>query len=394
MTDNERILAAISGRTPDRLPFAPRLEFWYRAHLRAGTLPAEVRGLSIDGVSDYLGVARYGVVPDYTKPRSEHDTVDAALGIHGARGLPYETRLEGVERTVERSKNRTAVEYRTPAGTIRTEVVLTEEMLQAGVSVPWITRHVIESPDDFKAAGYLFRHMRVVPRIDSYLERRAEVGERGLVVCCTSGSACPMQHIMKTLMPVDRFFYALHDYPEKVQQLVEDMQPFYDAIQNAALETPAEMVMLGGNYDDAITYPPFFRRHILPALYSYAQRLHAGGKLLMTHCDGENRKLLKLYREANFDVADSVCPYPMTSCRLEELREAFADRIAIWGGIPSVLLCRDSASDEQLRRFIDDALARYTGQSRFVLGVSDMVTADAEWDRLRYLAERCGTATA
>jgi hypothetical protein len=53
-----------------------------------------------------------------------------------------------------------------------------------------------------------------------------------------------------------------------------------------------------------------------------------------------------------------------------------------------VLLCRDSATEDQFRRFIDDLIARYSGQSRLILGVSDMVTADAEWSRLRYLSER------
>ena len=127
---------------------------------------------------------------------------------------------------------------------------------------------------------------------------------------------------------------------------------------------------------------------ILPALRGYAAELHAKGKLLMTHTDGENRKLLPLYLEAGFDIADSVCPAPMTSCTLEELRQAFAGRIAIWGGIPSVLLCIDSASDEEFRRSIDDLLARYGRETRFVLGVSDMVTADCEWDRMRYISER------
>ncbi len=42
MTHRERILAAIRGETPDRLPWVPRLEFWYRARIRQGTLPAGV----------------------------------------------------------------------------------------------------------------------------------------------------------------------------------------------------------------------------------------------------------------------------------------------------------------------------------------------------------------
>jgi hypothetical protein len=146
--------------------------------------------------------------------------------------------------------------------------------------------------------------------------------------------------------------------------------------------------MAGGNYDDSITYPKFFAEHLLPPLRDFAAHLHARGKFLMTHTDGENRKLLPLYRAADFDVADSVCPAPMTRCTLDELFEAFAGKITLWGGIPSILLCKDSATWEQFRDFIDDVIARHGRRSRFVLGVSDMVTADAEWDRLCYISEK------
>ncbi|MBI3683755.1 MAG: hypothetical protein HY235_25555, partial [Acidobacteria bacterium] len=156
---------------------------------------------------------------------------------------------------------------------------------------------------------------------------------------------------------------------------------------------PAEVILLGGNYDDSITYPRFWERHILPVLRDYAGLLHRKGKYLMTHTDGENRKLLHLYRAAGFDVADSVCPYPMTSLRLEEILEAFAGHITIWGGIPSVLLCRDSAPEEDFRRFIDGLIERYGRASRFILGVSDMVTADAEWDRLLYITKKIAQLT-
>src|SRR5256885_15203654 len=73
-----------------------------------------------------------------------------------------------------------------------------------------------------------------------------------------------------------------------------------------------------------------FRKHILPPLRDYVGVLHRKGKYLMTHTDGENRLLLPLYQEAGFDIADSLCPYPMTRSSLEEIRAAFADRITIW----------------------------------------------------------------
>jgi hypothetical protein len=108
----------------------------------------------------------------------------------------------------------------------------------------------------------------------------------------------------------------------------------------------------------------------------------------MTHTDGENKRLFPLYMRAGFDIADSVCPYPMTRCTLEEIRAAFQNRVTIWGGIPSTLLCPSSTPDDEFRRSIDQLVERYARESRFVLGVSDMVTADCDWDRLLYITEK------
>jgi uroporphyrinogen-III decarboxylase len=390
MTDRERILAAIRGEVPDRLPWAPRLEFWHRARRRRGTLPADLRSLNLMEIADRLGVAYYQVIPDFTEA-GEMDMVDRGLGLFSLPVLVYETKLEGVERRVTRRGTETIVEYHTPVGSIRTATVYTEEMLDAGASTPWTTEHAIREPRDFETVGYIFSRLKVTPRYEGYLRRREEVGDRGIVVAYLGGAACPIHHIMKELMPVEKFFYAAHDYPEAIEKLAEQMEPFYEQMKQAAAGSPAEVVLLGANYDDSITYPPFFRKHILPALKDYAEVLHRKDKYLMTHTDGENRKLMPMYLEAGFDVADSVCPHPMTSLRLEDILEAFRDRIAIWGGIPAILLCESSASEADFRAFIDGVAERYGSASRFILGVSDMVTADAEWDRMQYITERvCG----
>jgi len=391
MTERERILAAIRGDPVDRMPWVPRLEFWYRARLRAGNMPAELRGLSLYEVAERLGVGYYASVPDFTHREEETDMLDRVLGIFNVPVFAYRAVLEGVDRRVTRRGRETVIEYHTPAGSIRTAEVFTPEMLDGGVSVSWVTESAIQSPRDFEPVSYIFSHLRVEPRA-GYKTRRKAVGDQGVAVGYVIGTACPVHHIMKELMPVEQFFYALHDYPEKIERLAEAMEPYYARMKQLVADSEAEVVLLGGNYDDAITHPRFFEQYILPPLRDYADGLHARGKYLMTHTDGENRRLIPLYLRAGFDIADSVCPAPMTRLRIEEIREAFAGRITIWGGIPSILLCRDSASDTEFRRCIDELIGRYGHESRFVLGVSDMVTADALWDRLAYITERVSTA--
>jgi hypothetical protein len=391
MTHRERILTAIRGEVPDRLPWVPRLEFWHRARLRQGTLPPELCSLTLTEITERLGVGCYSSIPDFTDVANADAMIDRALGILHHPVLPYRVTLENVDRRVIQRGQETVVEYHTPLGSIRTCMVFTEEMLNSGVSVPWTVAHAIRAPRDFEVVGYIMSHLRIEPQGQGYLARRQEVGERGLAVALVQGTACPIQYIMRELMPLDQFFYALHDYPEKVHRLAEQIEPFFQQTQTIGAESPAEVLMLGGNYDDSITYPSFFEKYFFPALRDYAAVLHRRGKYLMTHTDGENQRLFPLYRRAGFDIADSVCPYPMTRCRLEEIRVNFGDHVTIWGGIPSTLLCASSTPEDEFRRSIDETIERYAHESHFILGVSDMVTADCEWDRLQYITEKVAT---
>ena len=268
----------------------------------------------------------YASIPDFTDSDAVGGNPDRTLGLLRSNTIPYRAVLEGVERCVTVSGRETVVEYETPAGSIRTASLFTEEMLQAGVSTSWITEPAIRQPDDIDVVGYIFSHIRVVPEPERYMALRRQVGECGVAVAFASGASCPLQHIMRTLMPVEDFFYALSDCPERIDWLVEQMEPYYEGIRDAAAGSGAEVVLLGGNYADSITPPPFFRKHILPRLRSYADSLHARGMYLMTHTDGENRSLLPLYLEAggglsfdapaaggaNFDeyVSDPAKPVP------------------------------------------------------------------------------------
>lgn len=392
MTERERALAAIRGETPDRIPWIPRLEFWYRAALRKGTLPPEWRGLTLQEIELRIGTGSYALNPDYTSDVS--GTIDRGLGLWHIPTLTYDFELEGVERRVSKQSStngtETVVEYITPLGTVRTAFLFTEEMLDAGASIPWVSEVPISKPEHFEVVGYIFEHMKVTPQSEGYLALRKRIGGNGVPVAYVLGSAGAMHHIMKELMFTEHFYFAMADYPEKVYRLAEQVEPFFEAIRQTALDSAAEVIFMGGNYDDSITPPPIFRKHILPDLKRYGERLHQHGKYLLTHCDGENRRLVPLYLEAGFDVADSVCPYPMTRLTLEEVRAAFADRITIWGGIPSTQLCPDSTTKEEFRKYADELIERYGRVDRLVLGVSDMVTADADIDRLKYLSDKIG----
>ncbi len=56
MTNRERLLAIMSGQSPDRIPWIPRLLIWHTAMLRRGNVPEFLQGLDLKGVEKKLGM--------------------------------------------------------------------------------------------------------------------------------------------------------------------------------------------------------------------------------------------------------------------------------------------------------------------------------------------------
>ncbi len=388
MTHKERMLRACRGEWADRLPFAPRLDLWHNANVLRGTLPAKYPpGTTTTQIANDLGVAHHRIIPEFLKTRTVDDIVDRGLGIFRLRGFAYRAELTNVDRVVREEGDSRFVEYRTPVGNVSFRATLTKEMQEGGASISWLDEHVIKRPEDYRVVGYIFQNIRLTPDYENYRAFQREVGESGLAVAHGLGSASPMQHIMRDFVDGTQFYYELADHAKEVQQLCEDMAPFYDRLVQILADSPAEAVMVGANYDDTITYPPFFEEHILPSLQRWSEMLHARGKIFMTHCDGENAGLLDLIAQSGIDVAESVCAPPMVACTLASMRQAFGGKITIFGGVPSVALLEESMSEEEFEAHMRGLFAEIAPGDRFILGVSDNVPPDCKWERLIRVAE-------
>ena len=217
--------------------------------------------------------------PDFLRGRSPDDTLDRGIGIFRLPGYPYRAELTGVEREVKKEGDSTCVIYHTPLGSVSCRILYTEEMRKAGASITWISEHVIKEPKDYKVLGYIFRNIKITPDYENYLEFQKRVGERAFAPARGLASAGPRQHIMRDFLDATQFYLEMHDHPKEMRQLCEEMEPFYDRLFQILAEAPAEVVFHGSNFDEMITYPPFFRDHIMPYLQKLSGMLHAKGKV-------------------------------------------------------------------------------------------------------------------
>lgn len=392
MTHRERILAAIRGEPVDAVPWVPRLDLWYRANRYRGTLPHEWLDLPLWAIQRILGVGRHEVIPDFLDTETPDEIADQTLGLAHVRNQPYRLRFRQTERVVERSGGIYRVAYHTPVGSVSARLLHTPQMWRDGVTLLHVSERVIKSLDDYAVIGFIFEDLEVEPG-GRYAQFQEEVGDEGVAVALANLAASPVHHLLKELVPYDEFFFALHDHPELIAATAERMAGFFTRVVDACAHSSAEVVLLGANYDVMLTPPPLFAEHIAPALAAAAERLHAAGKLLATHTDGENQGLLDFYVQTGVDLADSVCPAPMTRLALAEYRRAFGRRPAIWGGICSTSVLRESFTDREFEAHIDAAIAAAgdlgRGEGRgLIYSIADTTPPDADLDRLRYIGER------
>src|SRR3972149_2344390 len=173
--------------------------------------------------------------------------------------------------------------------------------------------------------------MRVAPCFDRYRAWSRELGEDGVPVTAAFHGASPMHQIQRDLIEPTQFYFHYKDHQRLLRGLAERMEPLFERILDISAASPAEVVMWGANFDDMLTYPPYFARELQPWIRRAAERLESVGKLLMCHTDGENHGLMDLIRDSGMHVAESFCPVPMTRVSLEEYYLRWSGHLTLFG---------------------------------------------------------------
>jgi hypothetical protein len=404
----ERLTKTLKGEKPDRLAFVARMELWYSAHSRAGTLPEEFMKVSEDPEPSVISTFCVPIRKDFKGARLTE--VHRAVGMgQQLQTICHGRKLNGVELIMKLNDEKyyhekdpvidyfprlfnnmigdqpgeIVAEFITPLGTLTTRSMLTEEMIAAG-GIPIMQEYPVKGDDEFPAVEYIFEHAEFVPRFDSLMQMQTKMGDIGFVTPFLD--RIPFQQVVLDLLGEVPCFYAIYENPALVQKLmaVTDQVILEDIRQVAAFDYP--YIQFDDNLDGMITNPKLFPEFCLPYYQRYTELLHRQGKKVGSHTDGNLKRLLQFLPETGLDVCESFSPSPLTECRFDDAWAAFAEKgPMIWGGIPSPLLQADTG-EEKLHAYIEHVL-QTVGNRPILLGVSDLVTSDNLIERVRYIAE-------
>ncbi len=363
MNHRERALAVMSGLPVDHIPFIARMDLWYIYHHNRGTLPHPYEKASLWDIQRDLGVGIFGL----GTPEIPY------VGFH--RLVP-----SGFEVEKEAQDGVTVTRYHTPYGMLTCTDSMAAELADAAVAGGARTEFPFKTARDFDALQFLIEHMRVVENMDEFGRFVEAVGTDGLAVPVTGH--LPAHELMLTYMGYQTFYYELHDHPAQMEALIQALTAQWREIMALAAISPAHVVQVGGNYDEAMTPPPIFDRFFAPLYREARQTLSAGGKRLVVHGDGEMRTLLARLADCGVEVVEALTPKPMTSIDLTATRRLWGDRVTLWGGLATVILT-DVFSDAEFETFLEDLFRSVAPGDHFILGFGDNVPTDASFERVK-----------
>lgn len=390
MTAKERIIAAVEGKPNDCLPFLPRLDNWYRANKMNGTLPARFKNATLREITDECGLGYHAINPDYLDLRVPDGDIHIGLGLYDINLTPYTVKLHNVGVQVRRdASGKTFVEYDTPKGKISTCVIYDDRMRKSGISISVILDHAVKTYKDLPAVAYILQNAEVLPNYEKLADFRQNfMGDRGLTVGLAGVYCSPFHYLVKELMSMETFYFTMADNLDEMEEFAAQITPYLNKLVSIAADSPCDALLCGSNFDSYVTAPSMFEEYILPYLQNESRIMHEKGKYHICHTDGENTGLLDKYTRCGFDIADSICPSPMTKCSLEQIYQTFNGQITIWGGIPSICMLEENMDQREFERTLDNLLSSIGDGSHMIFSVADTLPPAADFERVLYVQKK------
>jgi hypothetical protein len=383
---HERITAVLQGKQPERLPFIDRMELWYASKLQDGSLPEQFKGMSLNDVHRSVGMGRQKFTAPYAfklhgveviatfEDEIVHQESDPISEYFPASWAPEE---------VPRDKaGSTRIEFKTPVGNLYMKYVYADSMVQMGGAEPLLIEHLIKSPDDYRTVEWIIERAEFVPLFEHIAADQKMLGDNGFVVPCLH--RIPFQQLLLEYLGEMQLFAAIYDHPDLIDRLIKVLDQQYMEIIRQLSELEVIYVELPDNLDGMMTNPRLFEQYSLSYYQKYTAALHAQGKKVGCHTDGNIKQLLDLLAQSGLDVCESFSPSPLTECTFEEAWATWQHGPLIWGGIPSPIL-EERTSEDEFQEYVH-RLLQTIGNKPIILGVGDMVLGNNLIERVEYIA--------
>lgn len=206
-------------------------------------------------------------------------------------------------------------------------------------TIPHYIKASVVTPDDWKKCKeQRFRRDDPERKVDIEALKKAHPPSRDYPLGVYCGS---MIGRIRNMLTFEGLAYAVYDYPEMVEDMVETCYTLTEDFLNQVL--PHIDFDYATGWEDIcyksgpIVSVDFFKNTIVPRYKHISKKLHAAGiDIRYTDCDGDIRPILPLLLEGGINC---LFPYEVNSCaHPAELLNEYGKELRIMGGVDKMVL--------------------------------------------------------
>ena len=358
LTGRERIMTALSGGVPDRVPATPDISIM---------IPTKLSGKAfydpIDFTTAYIRAARYFGIDGWMFNGSIAYKYDDTC-----RDVRYETKV--ICDTYEKKEYLTIMH--TPEGDLTSTTVAPRD-----VPATCTEKFIKDIKEQHKFLKYFFPQVVGYDKTP-YLHQKEEMQETGMI-CCFVG--CPGLHGYYGFMRLEELTYAYYDHPEIFEELREKHDKICVRQMEFAADAKVESVLTGGSGSITLQSPEIFRQLSLPTIKKVTKIAKEAGIISGIHSCGKEYSLVEMCaNETDLSYVNPLEILPMGDCELADLKQKFGKKLALMGNLHTSEVMLGSV---ELVRLEALKAIRDAGQGGgFVLSTGDQCGYNTPYDNI------------
>ena len=363
MTSRERMLAALTGTVPDRLPITTH-------HIMPYFLERCLHSMSEREFWDEFGFdAITWTLPHRPAPGSRDypDPLQTSIGFLESHRVSNDDWRVYSEDVSNGGRKQTRYNFVTPGGTL-------SMVIETAEYTAWVTEPIVKQKRDIDIIGKYV----TTPHCDVEAVNRvaAAWGQRGIVrghICgwdvfgqagCWQDACC--------LVGAERLIMLAHDDSEWVHELLKILQRRKLAFLESAVGAHYDLLEHGGGDASAsVISPRLFDRFVAPYDKPLVDAAHRAGQRIVYHLCGKIMPMIERAVDMGIDALETFTPKGMGGdADLKEAHRRIAGRVCMIGGFDQLHFftgCDEHATRAEVRRCFAEA-----GKGgRYILSPSD-----------------------
>jgi hypothetical protein len=348
----------VFGQSGGKIIWQPRILCWYSDKIFfKQPLPEPYTGMTLPEIYRTLGCSNRLYEFNACFKRKEHPSVHR----------------------IEKRLNETDTEV-----TIVTPVGKQVAVNRRSPHVPHVisVKYEVDSEDELKVAAWREENTSWEWDQARFDQLQAEIGDLGAPTMFMPRMNVQSLYIEK--MGIEKGIYAIYDWQDNVEAYFHALEESHDRLIDVINSSPVDIINFGENVHAGTLSPDLFERYHLPACQRRCEKLHAAGKFVCSHWDGDCAPILKYARDTGLDGIEAITPKPQGDVTLEQIKDALGDDMFLLDGIPAVYFDSDYPVEtliECTKRIID------MFAPKLVLGISDEISSNGDIERIRLAGE-------